>query len=230
MKTSEPENRHYKSKSGENKLVSRNETNSLYYILRFIKLVVSFDTTISLKLHKEVDELVSRCATNFDWGSLGSIVSTEDLRMMAFYFLDYGAATSFVLKERLKLGKAKLHRYIKQLKLWGFIEPSIKVRSSLGKKGPRCIVWQTPDATIDQIHDAHLLHQRLKSPKFRVAEKVAQLILDEYIEPKGIKEISYKEILDFVDGKCYRFRKADIAELAAQSLHERGIKVWRYGV
>jgi hypothetical protein len=65
------------------------------------------------------------------------------------------------------------------------------------------------------------------SPKFLVAEKAAQTILDEYITKRNVDEISYREIIIQVKELRIPFRTPDIADLAATYLNEKGIKVWR---
>ena len=65
------------------------------------------------------------------------------------------------------------------------------------------------------------------SPKYRIAERIAQTILDEYMKKKKIDTISYKEILIHIKELKMPFRSPDIADLAATYLHDKGIKVWR---
>ncbi len=65
------------------------------------------------------------------------------------------------------------------------------------------------------------------SPKYRVAEEVAQRILDAYLVPRRLNEIGYREILVQIRELRIPFMSADIADLAAQYLHEKGVKVWR---
>ena len=67
----------------------------------------------------------------------------------------------------------------------------------------------------------------MMSPKYRVAEEVAQTILDEYITPRNIWQISYKEIVIVVKELKIPFSTPDVADLAASYLHEKGVKVWR---
>ncbi|GAJ13271.1 unnamed protein product, partial [marine sediment metagenome] len=59
------------------------------------------------------------------------------------------------------------------------------------------------------------------------AEEVAQSILGEYITPRQITEITYREIIIQVKELKIPFSTPDIADLAASYLHDRGIKVWR---
>jgi hypothetical protein len=65
------------------------------------------------------------------------------------------------------------------------------------------------------------------SPKFRVAEEVAQTILDQYVEKDAPMEITYREIMVKVRELKIPFRAPDIADLTAQYLNEKGLKIWR---
>ena len=71
------------------------------------------------------------------------------------------------------------------------------------------------------------LHYKLLSPKFRVAEEIAQTIMDDYQQSGKPLEINYRDIMGQVKSLKIPFKGPDIADLAAQYLHERGIKVWR---
>jgi len=156
-------------------------------------------------------------------------LETKDLRSVLFYFIDYGASTALILQQRLKLNESKVYRYIGKLTNLNIIEPAIRMpRETRSKGGPRAVVFKVPDADIVQVNDAISLHRKLLSPKYRVAEELAQILLDEYIEPRGLKEITKKEILIFVKDRRVLFVAGDIAELMARYLqHQRGIKVWR---
>jgi len=180
-------------------------------------------------LHEELDELVQKNATNLNIIQLGEILVLEDLRNILFYFMDYGAATSLILQQRLNLDASKVYRRIRKLKNLGLIELAIRMPSERGSKGgPRAIVFKVPDSDIVQVNDAITLHRKLLSPKYRVAEELAQILLDEYIEPRGLKEITKRDILVFVKERRVLFVAGDIAELMARYLqHQRGIKVWR---
>ena len=69
------------------------------------------------------------------------------------------------------------------------------------------------------------LHQRCLSPKYRIAEKLAQSILDGYI--KGREEITYRDLLQHIRERETPFNVPDITELVAKYLGENGVKVWR---
>lgn len=205
------------------------ETNSLYYLLRFVRLVVRLRGINPTLLHEELDKLLLKNATNLNIIHLGEILGREDLRKILYYFLDYGAATSLILQQRLKLDDSKVYRYIGKLKNLDIIEPAVRMPSERRSRGgPRAIVYKVPDADIVQVNDAIKLHRKLLSPKYRVAEELAQILLDEYIEPRGLKEITKREILVWVKERKVLFVAGDIAELMARYLqHQRGIRVWR---
>ena len=209
--------------------MSKFGTNSLYYLLRFVRLVLRYARTNPDLLYKELDKLLLQNATNLDIHIIGKTLETEDLRIVLCYFMDYGAATALILQQRLKLNESKVYRYIRKLKNLDIIEPAVRIPSQLRSTGgPRATVYRVPDADIIQVNDAIALHRKLLNPKYRVAEELAQILLDEYLEPKGLNEITKREILVFVKERKVLFVAGDIAELMARYLqHQRGIKVWR---
>ena len=210
-------------------LILKSGTNSLYYLTRFIRLVVRLRGINPNLLHEELDKLLLKNATDLDMNKLGEILGSEDLRNILYYFLDYGAATSLILQQKLKIDDSKVYRCIGKLKSLDIIESAIRMpRERRSKGGPRATVYKVPDAGFDQVNEAIILHRKLLSPKYRVAEELARILLEEYIEPKGLKEITKREILVFVKERRVLFVAGDIAELMARYLqHQRGIKVWR---
>lgn len=100
-----------------------------------------------------------------------------------------------------------------------------KIRHSKG--GPRPTVWALEGASPDEVAQALRLHYRMLSPKYRIAETIAQTILDEYRKKGKPREVKYTEIMIHVKELKIPFTGPDIADLAAQYLHENGIKVWR---
>lgn len=95
------------------------------------------------------------------------------------------------------------------------------------KGGPRPVVWALDGATPDEVANALRLHYKMLSPKYRIAEKVAQTILEEYQQKGNPPEVSYREIVIHVKEMKLPFMGPDVADLAAQYLHEKGMKVWR---
>jgi len=172
-------------------LFLKSGTDSLYYLLRFIRLVVRLRGINPKLIHEELDKLILKNATNLDIIHLGGILALEDLRSILYYFLDYGAATSLILQQKLKVDDSKVYRYITKLKNLDIIEPAARMPSEMRSKGgPRATIYKVPDADIGQVNDAINLHRKLLSPKYSVAEELAQILLDEYIEPRGLVQPS----------------------------------------
>jgi hypothetical protein len=159
--------------------------------------------------------------------NVGRILGSEALFKTMWYLLDHGVATSLILQYQAKLSDYMAEWAVRQLKVMGLIQPAIKTsKTSLSKRGPKEIVWMIEGALPGQIRDAILLHQRLQSPKYRLAVELAQTLLDEYTA-KGKREIAYREIVLRVKELHVPFSTPDIAELTAQYLHERGVRIWR---
>jgi hypothetical protein len=124
--------------------------------------------------------------------------------------------------------EATVYRALKRLRAMGVVLPALKVsKVKRSKGGPRPTVWAIESASRDEVSNALKHHYRMLSPKFRIAEEVAQTILDEFIGKPEPLEINYREIMIHVRELKIPFKGPDIADLAAQYLHEKGIKVWR---
>jgi hypothetical protein len=52
------------------------------------------------------------------------------------------------------------------------------------------------------------------------------LILEDYMEPRGLKEISWREVLEETRAYCKGFYSGDVARLVARELSQVGVKVW----
>ena len=164
-----------------------------------------------------------------NWEQVGRILSNRNLRRMAWYFLDHGAATARTLEKRLDLSERSTYRYLEILKAFNFIVHALNTAKPRGKKGgPRSDLWMVPDATIDQINEAQELHRRLMSPKYVVGERLGQLILEEYLKPSRIDTITRKEVHEIARDQGIRGDRSDIVVFAMNYLQfEKGIKVWR---
>jgi DNA-binding MarR family transcriptional regulator len=158
---------------------------------------------------------------------LGRILGDDNLRRISFYALDMGAVTMRIIEKNLGINHTAASRSIQALQCYGILSPAIPIRRPHGVKGGRRVtVYQTPEASNDQVAVACELQRRLESPKYVQAARFAQMLLEEYFS-KGRKEITYRDLLEHVREEKLPFIAADIAELAAQYLVERGVKVWR---
>jgi predicted transcriptional regulator len=156
------------------------------------------------------------------------IFSSSSVSETFLYFCLHGASTAWVLQCELNMPEATVYRALKRLRAMGIVVPALKVsKVKRSKGGPRPTVWALGSASPDEVSNALKHHYRMLSPKFRVAEEVAQTILDEFTEKHEPMEINYMEIMSHVKALKIPFKGPDIADLAAQYLHEKGIKIWR---
>ena len=159
---------------------------------------------------------------------VGGIFRNKSIAEVFVYLCLHGAATAWIIQCHMDMSETTTYRVLKQLRASGFIKPAIKVSKVKGSKGgPRPIVWTLEGSSTEEAARALILHYRLLSPKYRIAEEVAQSILEDYITPRQVTEITYREIVIQVKELKIPFSSPDIADLAARYLHERGIKVWR---
>jgi len=196
----------------------RDEGNPVYDIIYAFKLLFN---------KRESDSLDSTNYARAVLSKLRSIFGSEATAEVFTYFCLHGSSTAWVIQCQLEMSEATAYRAIKQLRSLGVIVPALKVSKAKSRGGPRPTVWALEGASPDEVAEALRLHYRMLSPKYRIAETVAQTILDEYRKKGKPREVTYREIVIHVKELKIPFMGPDIADLAAQYLHENGIKVWR---
>ena len=201
------------------RLVSGEECNFGKYIELYRKLLLLNEKNNLATTLKNIQELLSFSE---------KIFSSSAVAEAFLYFCLHGAATALILQTELNIPEATVYRALKRMRALGIIMPAIKVSKIKNSKGgPRPTVWSLKNSSTEEISKALRLHFRFLSPKYRIAEEVAQTILDEYVNRHSIQELTYRQILIHIKELRIPFNKPDIADLTAQYLHERGIKVWR---
>ena len=199
--------------------VSRDKSNFLKYVELYRKLLLLNEGNNLATTLKNIQELLSFSE---------KIFSSSAIAETFLYFCLHGASTAWVLQSELNMPEATAYRALKRLRSLGIVIPALKVsKSKSSKGGPRPTVWALEGASAEEMAGALRLHYKMLSPKFRVAEEVAQTIIDEYLSVRNVEEISYREIVIKVKELRIPFRTPDIANLAANYLNEMGIKVWR---
>ncbi|UCD45259.1 MAG: hypothetical protein JSV27_01805 [Candidatus Bathyarchaeota archaeon] len=195
------------------------ESNFLKYIEVYRRLLLLNEENNLASTLKNIQELLSFSE---------KIFSSSAVAEAFLYFCLHGASTAWVLQNELNQPEATVYRALKRLRSLNIVVPALKVsKVKKSKGGPRPTVWALEGASTKEVARAMRLHYQMLSPKFRVAEDVAQTILEEYISKRQVSEISYKEIVIQVKELRIPFRTPDIADLAANYLHEKGVKVWR---
>ena len=210
----------------KNQLLSKSESNSIYYLIKEIKLITLIERINHDSSSPVSKELVP--ISESDLRDVGRILTSDSLRRVTWYFLDYGAATSMILQFRVDVPEATSFRHLKTLQKMGVIVPAVRSRHSIDVKGgPRPTIWMVPDVELDQIREAQKLHKRLLSPKYVAGEKLGQLILEEFLEPRKLEEITGREVWAVAREHKIRGELSDIVFFAMNYLTEQGIKVWR---
>jgi len=196
--------------------------NPRYYTDNVNELIVTF-VGINSQLP---DNLRDEFFTKF-----GSIWKTKSFRETLIELCRSGAATQFQLENKTKLSNASISRAIKFLNKNGLIKPATRVRSAYSKGGPRPIVWAPINYLPEDILRASEEHVRSSTPSFSEAERISQLILDDYLslKPDWLKtQIKYKEIIKITRQNTTNFQVADVANLVAIQLQNfHGVNVWR---
>ncbi len=194
------------------------ETNFVKYTQIFRQLLLLNEKNDLATTLKNIQELL-----NFS----ENIFSSPAVAETFLYFCLHGAGTAWVLQTELNQPEATVYRTLKRLRAVGLIGPALKVsKVQSSKGGPRPTICALESASGDEIAAAPKHHYRTLSPKYRVAEEIAQTILDQYVK-KGREEITYRDLLDQIKEMRIPFKAPDIADLAAQYLVEKGVKVWR---
>jgi predicted transcriptional regulator len=198
---------------------SFDENNFHRYIEFYRKLLLQNDKNNLKEFFSSIKDLLSFSE---------KIFSSPTIAEVFFYFCLNGASTAWIIQNKLGIPEATVYRAIKRLRSIGIISPALKISKIKNSKGgPRPTVWALEGTSMKEVADTIKLHYKMLSPKFLVAEEVAQTILDEYINRRKIDEITYKEIIMQVKELRIPFRTPDIANLAANYLNDKGIKVWR---
>jgi len=201
------------------KILPERDSISIYYIIRAFKILLTigsdvYDTTLA---HER--KILATC---------GSVFRSEQMGQTFLYLCRHGAATAWLLQVQLGFSETGAHRVLKKLKALGIVEPILKVpQRRMKRSGPMPTIWGLVGHCSDEeVARAMTLHYRTLSPKYRAAEKVAQTILDEFKLDQPM-EVKYTDIMHRVKAMRIPYSGPDVADLAAQYLHEKGIKVWR---
>ena len=197
---------------------SRRDSVPIYYIIRAFQIILRSDSINSGETLNADRRILSACERIFKSEAVGHAF---------LYLCRHGACTGWLLQVQLGQPEATAHRVIRDLRALGIVEPILKVpQRRVKRSGPMPKVWGLVGHCSDEeVARAVTLHYRTLSPKYRAAEKVAQTILDEY---RGrATEVNYRDIVLRVKEMKIPFKAPDTADLAAQYLHEKGVKVWR---
>ncbi len=200
--------------------LSSTRSNSKTELIRKIRLLLPDGENNLTKRVVAVRELVA---------FLENIMRSAATSEVFFYFLEHGAATAWLLQVELQMSEASAYRALKRLRVMDIVVDAISIRHQTGARGgPPPTVWALLGTPPEVVAAAIRKHQRALSPKYRVAEKFVQDILEPQLnrDPSG-RGITYNQIIRYSRGQTAPYRNRDIADLAATILTMKGIKVWR---
>jgi len=197
-------------------LVPNFDRRSLFSLLKEIQMMMTNGGTNSTSKEEDEDRIRS---------FFGTISKRYTWRILSYLF-ENGAITSVIANRRLSVPRRSAFRNLSELEEMGILELATraKVPNRDGKPGN---VYRLIGADVEDVRKAVRLHNLLiGSRKYRIADDLAQTILEEFNE-KGLKEIRYRDILVQVKALKIPFSSPDIADMTASYLHEQGIVVWR---
>ena len=217
-------------KTNETELLPELGSNTLYSIVKEIEFILHLGSINIKNGDGKNGELLPDPSSNCK--VVGTILINYDLNRVIVYFISHGAATSSILISRLGLPERSVFHYVRQLGQWGLIFPAKKARvgftSGNRESGRIPDVWQTPEATTDQVLEATQLHRKLKFPKYAMSEKLAQSILNDYFLPKHREETTIRDLKEMIEATGIpKAEVLDVTNFVCRYLGEAGIKVWR---
>ena len=128
------------------------------------------------------------------------------------------------MQRDLGVPQASVYRELNALLDLGLVERVLPHRDGVGRPySIYAIKGYAPDDIVEALERS----SRLRIPAYSSVQRVKQLIMEEYLEPRGVKEISLKDIIRESRSRCRGFYSWDIAMLVAKDLSREGVKVWR---
>ena len=195
--------------------VSLDGRNSKLYIETLFDLIVSSDT------------IKSRDPEGFlrDFLSFLEIICLSRVRReILIHLLVHRASCSSLLKVDLGLSHASVHRELNRLVDLGLIERVLPQRQ---RRGRPFSIYAIKGYLPEDILGVTMRVSRYRTPVYSEVRSITQLILEEYLEPRGLREITWKTLIVEARAHCRGFYSGDIVRLVAKELSLEGIKVWR---
>jgi len=156
-------------------------------------------------------------------------ISTSTIRKKIFYyFLDKKVGTVPVIVASLKLPEPSIYREVNNLYRFQVLEPIVNSRLFKRRKGrPPTVyglkgLWK-PDDVIKAVQT----HNQTKNKSFVLISSLGQSIMDDYLSPRFLEEITMREIESQCRGECKGYYSVDIANGVAEFLQNQGVTVWR---
>lgn len=191
------------------------ENNPRYIILILKQLLSLFMTVTSIGSLTQAHQLFSQMR-----------IFKPKLATVLFYFMREQAATGQVALQDINfISEAQFYRIIRELKYAGLIFPHQRVRASR-KGGPRSLVYAIHGATQDDVINAIRKEEERSNPLLQTSHRVYQIIMEDFIEPRGLKDFHYNQVLAVTkDFNMSGFYKVDISKEVCKMLIRHGIRM-----
>ncbi|MCW4013220.1 MAG: hypothetical protein NWF07_09560 [Candidatus Bathyarchaeota archaeon] len=208
-------------------VVVKNEANPLYYINFYDELISLLMESTGEKKPRSLTRLASKM----------TLINESPFTIYLLFHL-YGAFTLPVLNVELRLlgsdiSESTVRRVVRDLEHQGVIVKHFKAGPG-EKGGRRSYVYKVLNASPEQVNKAFDRERRRQSPRFDLVVKAVQMLIDEYLEPRDLKEITGDIVTVHLRDwrSCGRlamrgFSFGDIKEATLTELHEHGVKVIR---
>ena len=144
-------------------------------------------------------------------------------REIFVHLLVVRASCALMLQRDLELPMTSVYRELNRLVRLGLVERVMPLRDGVGRPYTiYAVQGYRPEDVVEALHRA----AAGRSPVYSQVRNVTQLILEDYLEPRGLSEISWREILCETRAYCKGFYSGDVARLVARELSQVGVKVW----
>ena len=185
-------------------LVRDSRTKSIYTYNDFLDLVVGIRTTILLSPAAHKQDLVR---------VLGTIFRKPTVLEVLGKLIELRAATAYNLRVKTSLSKSSAYDALNLLIDIGLV---FKTRSTKTGENRPATIYAIKDYTPDDIKNAYIRDQKLRTPAYSEMERIAQLLLDDYVSSPTSSEdvihIYLAEINTIVKRESKGFRWWDLTE------------------
>jgi predicted transcriptional regulator len=156
-----------------------------------------------------------------------AIFSAPGTLELYMYFMKEHASTAQVIIEDFGIKESTLYKRLKRLQNIGLISKIVKVRDGSKKGGPHSTIYARHDYTPEDIQRASQKELQRSRVFFQISILAAQIILDDFVEKRGMTEISVRDVVIPVVKAQLRggFRLGDIKDETCKILMEAGAKI-----
>ncbi len=144
-------------------------------------------------------------------------------RKVFVHLLVIRASCALILQRNLEIPMASVYRELNSLVGLGLVERVMPRRDGVGRPYSIFAVrGYRPEDVVEALHRA----AAGRSPVYSQVRQVTQLIMEDYLGPRGLREISWREVLSETKAYCKGFYSGDVARLVVRELGKAGVKVW----